>query len=140
MSGMRHKGRITALQVLYELDCTQHEAKDILSRLSAEKNLPTEVVNFSKKLVEGVIQNKSKLDDFIKHFAPAFPIEQMPVIDKNILRLAIFEALFSDNTPVKVAINEAVELAKSFGSDSSSRLINGVLGSVASKYSTKINK
>ncbi|GAH66849.1 unnamed protein product, partial [marine sediment metagenome] len=79
-------------------------------------------------------------DDIIKRFAPAFPIEQMSVIDRNILRLAIFEILFDNNTPIKVAINEAVELAKAFGSDSSPRLINGVLGSIVTEYGAKKHK
>jgi len=81
--------------------------------------------------VKGVLQHKSELDTLIKKFAPAFPPEQLSIIDRNILRLAISEILFSDETPLKVAINEAIELAKSFGSESSSRLVNGVLGVVA---------
>ncbi|UCC91017.1 MAG: transcription antitermination factor NusB, partial [Dehalococcoidia bacterium] len=72
-----------------------------------------------------------KIDQNIRRFAPAWPIEQIPVIDRNILRLAIFELLCDNKVPVKVAINEAVELAKRFGSDSSSKFVNGVLGSVS---------
>jgi len=134
MAGNRRKARIRTLQALYEVDCTQHKAKDILAHFIAEKTLPPEVISFSEKLVQGVLQNKTRLDDLIRHFAPAFPVEQMSIIDRNILRIAVFEILFNDNTPIKVAINEAVELAKSFGSDSSSRLINGVLGSIAGEY------
>ena len=130
MAGTRRKARIAALQALYELDCTKHKAEEALARLSAEGKLPQEALSFSEELVKGVLQNKSRLDDLIKKFAPAFPTEQMSVIDRNILRLAIFEVLFSDKTPIKVAINEAIELAKEFGSDSSPRLINGVLGSI----------
>ncbi len=84
--------------------------------------------------MQGVLQNRLTLDDVIGRFAPAFPVEQMAVIDRNILRLAIFEILFDDNTPIKVTINEAVELAKAFGSASSPRLINGVLGSVVTQH------
>ena len=83
--------------------------------------------------MKGVLQHKSELDALIKKFAPAFPIEQMPIVDRNILRLAIFEILFSDKTPIKVAINEAIELAKEFGSAASPRLINGVLGSITTE-------
>ena len=140
MVGIRRKARITALQVLYELDCTGHRIEESLAHLVTEKALPPEAISFSKELVQGVLQNKPKLDDLIEHFAPAFPIEQMAIVDRNILRLAIFEALFNNNTPIKVAINEAVELAKSFGSDSSPRLINGVLGSIVRKYGTEIKK
>ncbi len=86
---------------------------------------------FVRELVSGVIQNKEKIDLNIQNFAPAWPIEQIPVVDRNILRLAIFEILLDNKVPVKVAINEAVELAKTFGGDNSSRFVNGVLGSVS---------
>jgi len=138
MTGVRRKARIVALQVLYELDCTKHKTEEVLARLTTENTLSQEGLSFSRELVEGVISNRVKLDDLIKEFAPAFPTTQMSVIDRNILRLAIFEILFfSDKTPPKVAINEAVELAKKFGSDSSPRLINGVLGSITAKHSTE---
>jgi N utilization substance protein B len=132
MTGTRRKARITALQALYELDSTKHKGEEALAHLASEKALPQEGLSFSERLMLGVLQNQSKLDKLIEHFAPAFPAGQMSIIDRNILRLAIFEILF-DKTPIKVAINEAVELAKSFGSDSSPRLVNGVLGSVAAK-------
>lgn len=135
--GLRRKARIVAVQVLYELDCTEHKAEEALAHLAMEKALPQEVLSFSEQLIQGVLRNKSKLDDLIEHFAPAFPVEQMSVVDRNVLRLAIFEILFDNNTPLKVAINEAIELAKAFGSNSSPRLINGVLGSIVTKYDTK---
>mgnify|MGYP001044241566 CR=1 FL=1 len=140
MAGTRRKARITALQALYEIDSVQHEARDVLAHLAVEKALLPEAMSFSEELVHGVLQNKSRLDEVIRHFAPTFPVEQMPLIDRNILRLAIFEILFDNNTPIKVAIDEAVELAKSFGSDSSARLINGVLGSIASEHSARMSK
>jgi len=133
MTGTRRKARIAALQALYELDCTKHKAEEALARLRAGKTLAQEALSFSEELVKGVLQNKSELDALIKRFAPAFPPEQMSIIDRNILRLAIFEILFNDKTPLKVAINEAIELAKEFGSDSSPRLINGVLGSITTE-------
>ncbi len=137
MAGIRRQARIAALQVLYELDCTKHEAEEALAHLTAEGKLPQEALSFVRKLVGGVLQNKSELDALIKKFAPAFPPEHMLTIDRNILRLAIFEILFNDKTPFKVAINEAVELAKEFGSDSSPRLINGVLGSITNERGVK---
>jgi N utilization substance protein B len=137
MTGFRRKSRKTALQTLYELDCTKHKAKEALARLRAGETLPQEALGFSEELVKGVLQNKSELDALIKKFAPAFPVEQMSIIDRNILRLAIFEILFNDKTPFKVAINEAIELAKEFGSDSSPRLINGVLGSITTERGVK---
>ena len=133
MASIRRQARIAALQTLYELDCTKHEAETALAHLKAGKTLPQEALSFSQELVKGVLQNKSELDALIKKFAPAFPVEQMSIIDRNILRLAIFEILFNDKTPFKVAINEAIELAKEFGSDSSPRLINGVLGSITTE-------
>ena len=137
MAGIRRKARIAALQALYELDCTRHKAEETSARLRAGETLTQEAVDFSEELVEGVLQHKSELDGLIKRFAPAFPVEQMSIIDKSVLRLAIFEILFSDKTPLKVAINEAIELAKDFGSDSSPRLVNGILGSVAAKDGAK---
>ena len=133
MTGSRRKARSAALQALYELDCTKHKAEEAFTRLRAEEKLPQEAFIFSEELVKGVLQHKPEIDAVIKKFAPAFPPEQMSVIDRNILRLAIFEILFDDRTPIKVAINEAIELAKGFGSDSSSRLINGVLGSITTE-------
>ena len=133
MAGIRRQARIAALQVLYELDCTKHKAEEVIARLRAGEKLTQEALIFSEELVKGVLQHKPELDALIKKFAPAFPPEQMSVIDRNILRLAIFEILFDDETPIKVAINEAIELAKGFGSDSSPRLINGVLGSITTQ-------
>jgi N utilization substance protein B len=133
MAGTRRKARIAALQVLYELDCAKHKLEEALARLRAGETLARDALSFSEELVRGVLQNKSELDALIREFAPAFPVDQMSVIDRNILRLAIFEIRFGDKTPMKVAINEAIELAKTFGSESSSRLINGVLGVIASE-------
>ncbi len=137
MAGIRRQARIAALQALYELDCTKHKVEEALVRLRAGETLAQEALSFSEELVKGVLQNKSELDALIKKFAPAFPPEQMAIIDRNILRLAIFEILFDDKTPFKVAINEAVELAKEFGGDSSPRLINGVLGSITTERGVK---
>jgi N utilization substance protein B len=133
MVGVRRKARIAALQVLYELDCTKHKVEETSARLRAGETLTQEGLTFSEELVKGVLHHKSELDALIEKLAPAFPVEQMPIIDRNILRLAIFEILYSKGTPLKVAINEAIELAKGFGSDSSPRLINGVLGSITTR-------
>jgi N utilization substance protein B len=137
MAGIRRQARIAALQALYELDCTKHKVEETSARLRAGETLAQEALSFSEELVKGVLQHKSELDALIKKFAPAFPVEQMPIIDRNILRLAIFEILFNDKTPSKVAINEAIELAKEFGSDASPRLINGVLGSITTERGVK---
>jgi N utilization substance protein B len=101
--------------------------------------LPVEqtVRSYAGDLVDGVLREREELDRIIEESAPSWPIEQMARIDKNILRLAIFEILFDNRVPLKAAINEAVELGKRFGSDSSSRFINGVLGTVAAKRETR---
>jgi N utilization substance protein B len=120
-----------AVQALYEADSVGHEAGKVLDRLLSEEELSEDNADFARDLVKGVVQNKEKIDENIRRFAPAWPVAQIPVIDRNILRLAIFEILLDNKVPVKVAINEAVELAKLFGSDSSPKFVNGVLGSVS---------
>jgi N utilization substance protein B len=131
MVGKRRKVRMLAVQALYEADSAGHEAEKVLDRSLSEEELSEDNVNFARDLVKGVVQNKEKIDEHIRRFAPAWPVAQIPVIDRNILRLAIFEILLDNKVPVKVAINEAVELAKLFGSDSSPKFVNGVLGSVS---------
>jgi len=131
MAGARRKARALALQALYEIDAVEHNPEEVVNRLLADSQLSEDNSGFIRQLVGGVIQSKDQLDDNIRRFAPAWPIEQMPIIDRNILRLAIFELLFDNKTPLKVAINEAVELAKSYGSDNSARFVNGVLSSVS---------
>ncbi|MFC1915658.1 transcription antitermination factor NusB [Chloroflexota bacterium] len=131
MTGARRKARAIALQTLYETDSTRHEMGTVVSRLLAEGGLSEENSAFVRELVSQVVQNKAEIDRNIQKFATAWPIEQISVIDRNILRLAIFEILFDNEVSVKVAINEAVELAKKFGSDNSSKFVNGVLGSVS---------
>ncbi|MDD4873811.1 MAG: transcription antitermination factor NusB [Dehalococcoidales bacterium] len=132
MIGARRKARSIALQVLYEVDLVGHNIGDVTERsLIFDESLSEENNVFVRELVEGVQKNRRQIDEKIKQFAPTWPIAQISVLDRNILRLAIFELLFDNKTPIKVAINEAVELAKSFGSDNSARFINGVLSSIS---------
>ena len=139
MAGARRKARALALQALYEIDSVGHEVQEVLTSLLAKGGLSEENATFIRDLVNGVIQNRDVIDCNIKKFAPAWPIEQIAVIDRNILRLAIFEILLDNKkVPIKVAINEAVELAKKFGGESSSRFVNGVLGSVSTLVSKKL--
>ncbi|HXY74794.1 MAG TPA: transcription antitermination factor NusB [Dehalococcoidales bacterium] len=132
MTGGRHKARSVILQALYEIDTAKHEPEIALGHLLAEYQLTDENSNFVRETVKGVFRYKDKLDIQIQRFAPAWPVAQIAVIDRNILRLAIYELLIDNKVPVKVAINEAVELAKAFGSDNSPRFVNGVLGAVSS--------
>jgi N utilization substance protein B len=126
----RHQARIVALQALYEIDCTKHAPAIVLEQRLAAIQLPKTATAFSYRLVNGVLDHQAVLDVFIHRHAPEWPLEQMAYIDRNILRMAIFEFAVDGQTPVKVAINEAVELAKAFGSDSAPRFINGVLGTL----------
>jgi N utilization substance protein B len=139
-SASRRQARIIALQTLYEVDTSRHLPDDVLQRnldepvsenLNAVASADTKVRDYGGSLVRGVLANRDQLDQLIEECAPSWPLDQMSRIDKNILRLAIFEILFDNRVPLKAAINEAVELGKRFGSDSSSRFINGVLGTVA---------
>lgn len=130
----RRKARQIALQALYEIDCAQHLASDVLSQRLRVDPVPDDILPFMYEIVQGVINHQERMDVVIQDYAPEWPLEQMAIIDRNILRIAIYEFAISDNTPMKVAINEAVELAKVFGSDSAPRFINGVLGSLANQY------
>jgi N utilization substance protein B len=131
MRGTRRKARTIALQVLYEVDSVKRKPESVVERLLTEADQPEENKAFIRELVMGVAQNRDKIDDSIRKFAPAWPLDQIAMVDRNILRLAIFEILFDNKVPVKVAISEAIELAKSFGGESSAKFINGVLGSVS---------
>jgi len=135
MPEARRRARALAFQALYEVDSVGHEVDGVVNHLMAEAGLSDESANFARELVSGVIQNKEKIDRHIQRLAPAWPLEQIPVVDRNILRLAIFEILLDNKVPVKVAINEAVELAKRFGSNNSPRFVNGVLGSISTLVS-----
>jgi N utilization substance protein B len=131
MKGARHKAREIALQVLYELDAVKHKPVESLNHILSRIEVSEDVVGFARILVDGVVTNREQLDQNIRDFAPAWPLDQISIVDRNILRLAIYEILHDSQIPVKVAINEAVELAKTYGSNNSSRFINGVLGSVS---------
>lgn len=124
--------RIVALQVLYETDAVRHNPQEVLERRVGEDTLPPLAEEFALDLIDGVLANREEIDAIVSKFAPSWPISQLAMVDRNILSLAIFEMILSSDTPPKVAINEAVELAKAFGSDSSPKFVNGVLGSVMS--------
>jgi N utilization substance protein B len=129
----RTKARGIALQVLYEIDMTGHEPGQALMERLAEEPLDDILSEFSRQIVFGVIPLIQKLDDFIAQHAPEWPLDQVAAIDRNIIRIALWEFAVSGCTPIKVAINEAIELAKFYGSDSTPRFVNGVLGSLANR-------
>jgi N utilization substance protein B len=130
MTGGRRKARRVALQALFEIELTGHSVETTLEWLLQENPLPEETVPFARKLIQGVLEHQRKLDAVIQRFAPAWPVEQIAAVDRNILRIALYEILFQREVPYKVAIDEAVELAKTFGAENSARFVNGVLGSL----------
>ena len=131
---VRRKARQVALEILYEVDCAEHPADDVITRRLVDEEDPLDEATeaFLREMIHGVIQHQAALDSVIHKYAPEWPVDQMAIIDRNILRMAIFEIAIDEHTPLKVAINEAVELAKIYGSDSAPRFVNGVLGTLAS--------
>lgn len=128
----RRRSRTAALQSLFAADVRGVWNDPQLEWLDEDEALPDSTIVFAKKLLSGVSKNRSGLDNVITRYAPAWPVSQLSVIDRNILRIALFELIYTPGTPRKTAINEAVELAKIFGSESSARFVNGVLGSAMS--------
>ena len=128
---LRTKARGLALQALYEVDIAHHPPAEILQHRLEETPLADDLAEFARQIVFGVIPMEPQIDQVISRFAPEWPLEQIAAIDRNILRIACWEFSVKCETPLKVAINEAVELAKHFGSDSAPRFVNGVLGSLA---------
>jgi len=138
MAGSRRRARTAALQALFEADTSRHSPVDALERELSEQGLPAPAAQFARELVQGVLAQKERIDEVIAQAAPAWPVDQLPAVDRNILRLAIHEILGDNGTPVKAVINEAIELAKSFGSENSARFINGVLGTIERQRSELI--
>jgi N utilization substance protein B len=126
----RTKARALALQVLYEVDVTQHAPGNVFKERLEETPLTEDLAEFARQIIFGVLPLTSDLDQSIAKYAPEWPFDQIAAIDRNILRLACWEFTVYHETPLKVAINEAIELAKHYGSDSAPRFINGVLGSL----------
>lgn len=130
MASKRHLGRVIAFRALYEIDAVDHRARDVVERLSVELEASASTRAFALELVNGVLQEHVELDTLLQGSAPLYPVERIAPVDRAILRLAIYELFHVPATPPKVAINEAVDLAKEYGSDTSSGFINGVLGGV----------
>ncbi len=121
------------MQTLYEWDFRNRPADGlpaILERSIAEFGAGLQDVEFARQLVKGVVEHRAEIDEIIARYAPDWPVEQITVVDRNVLRLGIFEMRWGADVPPKVAINEAIELAKSFGGPSSGKFVNGVLGSI----------
>lgn len=127
----RTRARSVALQVLYELDMTDHLPGEVLQQRLEDAGLDDDLGEFARQIVTGVLPRRAEMDAVIARYAPEWPFDQIAAIDRNILRIACWEFAVWRGTPLKVAINEAVELAKTYGSDSAPRFVNGVLGSLS---------
>jgi N utilization substance protein B len=146
MSANRHLGRIVALQTLYEEDFRRElndeslGLKEVLTRNIGRYEETIDDIKFIEQLVKGVNSHQNKIDDVIRPVAPEWPIEQIARMDRVVLRMGIYELMFEEGVPPKVAINEAVELAKAFGGENSSKFVNGVLGTVLRNIEAKKTK
>ena len=127
----RTRARALALQVLYEVDIANHPPAEVFRSRLEETPLSDELSDFARRIIFGILPLAHNLDQIISKYAPEWPFDQVAAIDRNILRMALWEFAVFHETPLKVAINEAVELAKEFGSDSAPRFVNGVLGALA---------
>ena len=130
----RTRARSIALQALYEIDMTGHPPELVINERLSETPLEDNLSDFARKIVFGIQPLTKELDQIIAKHAPEWPLDQVATIDRNIMRIALWEIAVSNQTPLKVAINEAVELGKIFGSESTPRFVNGVLGSLALHY------
>ena len=126
----RRRTRALVMQSLYEVDAVEHSVLEVLDDRLSETDLSQRDATFARAMLEGIFANSVEIDKIIAEFAPGWPISQIAVVDRSILRMAIYEIMVSQETPPRVAVNEAVELAKAFGADSAPSFINGVLGSV----------
>ena len=131
----RTRARSLALQVLYEVDIANHPPGEIFKLRLEDEPLSDDLVEFARQLIFGILPITTTLDNLIARYAPEWPLDQIAAIDRNILRMALWEFAVYRQTPIKVAINEAVELAKLYGSDSAPRFVNGVLGALVDHQS-----
>lgn len=127
----RHQARTLALQVLYESDVADHDLNEVLQRYLEDRSEPQPVRRYIERLVTGILEKRETIDQQIADAAPAFPVAQLPAVDRNILRIAIYELTSEPDVPLKAAINEAVEIAKQYGGENSGKFVNGVLGTIA---------
>jgi N utilization substance protein B len=132
----RTQAREYALQMLYEIDITQDPVKEVIENFwqsQSHKNISEEIKNFAEFLIKGVMENLNQINLWISQYSQNWDLKRMAVVDRNILRLASFELLFCQDIPPKVAINEAIELAKRFSGQESARFVNGILDKIKEK-------
>ena len=129
----RSKSRSLALQTLFEIDLTKHHMDDVLGHLMVESDLDKNHLDFTRDIVHGVIDKQKQIDNLIAQCATERQVGDLSSLDRSVLRMGILELIDFPNTPPKVVVNEAVELAKIYGSDNSYKFVNGVLGAVLQK-------
>ena len=129
--GKRTTSRRLAMQALYQVDLSGSDPDSALLSVSSEEKFPGETIDFAGKLLDGVLKNKDRIDKEISKRLDAWQLQRLSIVDKNIIRVAVYEMLSDDKTPFSAVINEAVELAKKFGGMESKKFVNGVLSSVA---------
>lgn len=127
----RRLAREAALRVLFQVEVGRDELDAAIAYNASELDLDDKALRFTEKLARGVMKHRSELDELLNSYAVDWTIERMAYVDRNVLRLAAFEMLYDDETPAGVAINEAVELAKRYGTDDSGKFVNGILGNIA---------
>ncbi len=132
-SKSRRSARKTTLQILYEVDTVGHNWEEVTERVLGNIKLGLDNKSFVRNLIKGVMDNKSKIDILISKFAKSWSTEQMASIDRSLLRMSVYELMFDASLPPKVVINAAIELAKGFGGDNSSKFMNGILGALLNK-------
>lgn len=132
MAGPRHRARELALKVLFQLERRpDDDPRDVLAYHAIEEGAPTSVVDFATELVLGVTEHAAQLDEAIRAASTNWPLDQMGRVDRIVLRMAVYEIAVARNVPVRAAINESIELAKTFSGEESGRFVNGILGKVA---------
>ncbi|HOA98391.1 MAG TPA: transcription antitermination factor NusB [Candidatus Atribacteria bacterium] len=125
---LRRKARVAALQILFQMDMRDKKLEEVLPYFKVPKGWDEDTLSFFFRLVQGVETKKKEIDEILSQASEEWPLYRMANVDRNILRLAVFEILFLPEVPVSVAINEAVELGKKYGTEESGRFINGILG------------
>lgn len=136
----RHLARTIAMQTLYEWDFNGADQAQVFDFLKANKHEFAPAFDdqgFMETLIKNVLKHKQEIDEYIVKYAPEWPLEQITTVDRNILRIGVYELVFSPDVPSKVAINEAIELAKTFGGQASGKFVNGVLGAIYKDLSEK---
>jgi N utilization substance protein B len=129
--GKRHQARELALKVLFQLEGTGDDPQEVLGYHASEGGSSEEVANFAGQLVRGVIANQEKLDAILSEASDHWKLDQMAKVDRIILRIAVYEIAIDRRVPTKAAINESIELAKTFSGEEAGRFVNGILGRVA---------